>query len=81
MNGDGYYCVGTILIHLLDIVRPAVNLIGRKNSVIVRNNFAKSTTTSSERQQNADRAEEENLKKIENLRQFQQTFINPSASF
>ena len=78
MNGDGYYCVGTILIHFLNIVRPAVNLIGRKNSVIVRNNFVKSTALSLEREQNAEKAEQENLKKIENLRQFQQIFIKPN---
>ena len=81
MNGDGYYCVGTILIHFLDIVRPAVNLIGRKNSVIVRNNFVKSRSTSLESEQNADKAEQENLKKIENLRQFQQIFISPFSQF
>ena len=81
MNGDGYYCVGTTLIHFLNIVRPAVNLIGRKNSVIVRNNFVKSRSTSLESEQNADKAEQENLKKIENLRQFQQIFISPLSQF
>ena len=81
MNGDGYYYVGTILIHFLNIVRPAVNLIGRKNSVIVRNNFVKSRSTSLESEQNADKAEQENLKKIENLRQFQQIFISPFSQF
>ena len=57
------------------LARPPVTFMGRKNSVIVRNNFAKSTTTSSNREQNVDKAEQENLKKIENLRQLQQTFI------
>ena len=46
--------------------------------MIVRNNFVKSTALSLEREQNADKAEQENLKKIENLRQFQQIFIKPS---
>ena len=81
MNGDGYYCVGTTLIHFLNLVRPAVNLIERKNSVIVRNNFVKSRSTSLESEQNADKAEQENLKKIENLRQFQQIFISPFSQF
>ena len=52
--------------------------MGRKNSVIVRNNFVKSTALSLEREQNAEKAEQENLKKIENLRQFQQIFIKPN---
>ena len=66
--------------YIIILILPAVDFIGRKNSVIVRNTFAKSmatatATTSSARRYDVDNAEEENLKKIENLRQFQH-FMN-----